>query len=175
MLNRNGDGIVCDYCGSEHNGDFVYFSFDFKENKVIHKFRREYKTVLSADMCQECMRLYNDRLKQVADVVLESERRCDVTGADMGLVDHIYYRCYVARVTVSIENQPFKCLKCEKVRMPDDGPCEDCEENTKLKRDASLDVDHHHVVLNFSEQIFSDFKDHLERMKKSGTNEWTNA
>ncbi len=172
MLNHTGDGIFCDYCGAPETGDFMYYSFDFKENKVMNKFRKEYDQTLTADVCQTCMKLFSERLKQVSEIHEESERRCDVTAEDMGLTDHDYYKCYVSEAHVSIEGQPYKCLKCNESRDPDQGPCENCEEGQKLYRQAEIRVDEHFVVLNFSPRIYNEFQSHLETVKRIGENEW---
>lgn len=174
MLSHTGDGIYCDYCGAPYTGDFSYYSFDFKENKVVDRFRNEYDQTLTADLCQSCMNLFRDRLNQVSEIVVESERRCDVTGEDMGLDDHEYYKCYVSEVHVNLSDQPYKCLKCHETRDPDEGPCDECEEGTKLYREAKVDADEHFVVLNFSKRIYKKFIDHLDSVRKIGENEWIN-
>ncbi len=172
MLNDTKDGIICDYCGAEHKGDFVYYSFDFKRNVVMNKFRKEYELALSADVCESCMRLFTERLDDVSKIIVESEKRCDVTGEDMGIEDHEYYRCYVSKVVVDMNSQPYECTKCGKNRGINDGPCQDCDESSQLIRKADVNVDDSFVVLNFSQSIFDKFKSHIETLRKAGAEAW---
>lgn len=172
MLNSNGDGIICDYCGNEPSCDFTYYSFDFKLVRVVNRFKKEYEQVLSADLCHECMKLFTDRLVDVSKVVKETEARCDVTGEVITSPDCVFYKCYVSKIDVALSTQPYKCVSCKKERRVEDGPCPDCSVNN-LERIAAVTVDQDFVQLNFSKRIFELFESRLNNLKLIGANQWT--
>lgn len=172
MKNNSGDGIICDYCSSEKSNDFEYFSYDFYLLKVLNKFKKTYGNKLSCDLCSSCNKLFRDRLLDVAEVVpTQSESRCDVSGENMGLDDHDYYKCKITRVSVSISDQDYICEKCGKNINIDNGPCSECNNNVLIKN-ARVDTDNDYLELNFSEYMFNKFKNHIEIIKNSGDNKW---
>lgn len=170
MKNQTNDGILCDYCGDESKGDFVYYSFDFHKIYITGQVPKLDDAVsYTADLCEQCMGLFRGRLLEVSGAVHESPTRCDVTGADCsGVVQ--YYRCCISKISVSFEGQDYKCSGCGKASSPQAGPCE-CG-NDKLVRNAAVNADKEYLELNFSQDIFSKFEEHIKHTSALGDAEW---
>jgi len=174
MKNQNNDGIFCDYCGSEVKGDFIYYSFDFYEIKIMNKFTRSSDaTVMSVDLCEMCMELFRQRLLNVAGVVQQSPTRCDVTGKNFGTHDQVYYKCKISSVEVDLSGQPYLCAKCNKPRDPQAGPCECSSDARELIKIADVRQDDGYLELIFCSEIFAKFKKHVEYIGNLGEAEWS--
>lgn len=175
MKNKSNDGILCDYCGDESRGDFIYYSFDFKRINVNDKgFTSELEALEhSVDLCERCTELFRQRLLDVAEKVPESPNRCDVSGGCFPKRNSSFLKCLISKVTVNISGQPYICASCDKSRQPSEGPCE-CGDGDKLIREAKVDVDPRYLELNFMEETFQKFKKHVNFIQGLGESEWTN-
>lgn len=172
MKNSTNDGIMCDYCGDEVKGDFVYYSFDFRGMRINGNFIiKDDGLALSADICEKCMELFRQRVIQVSEHVSESSTRCDISGDDVRN-EAKFYACAISKASVDISHQPYKCGSCGKERMLESGPCS-CGNGMKLVRGAAVTVDGEYLKLNFSKTMFDRFKAHTDHIKGIGDAEWT--
>lgn len=174
MKNDKGDGILCCYCGEEYKEDFTYYSLDFSRvNFIANVPTKSDDVILSCDLCERCMELFKQRIIQVADKIPQSIGRCDVTGEqNLDASNKSYYVCKVDKIVVQLSNKPYKCIKCDKDRSIQEGPC-DCG-SVQFYKDADQDVDESHLDLNFSSDIFTEFRRHIEYIRNIGDEEWTN-
>lgn len=168
MKNQTNDGVSCDYCADDAKNDFIYYSFDFYEVQTTDKTSRLSSTAsYTADLCERCMELFRIRLRAVAETVVESLTRCDVTGA---ACSGQYYKCRISKVVVNLSGQQYVCSACNKPTDPQSEPCTcGCD---KLIRNASVGVDKEYLELNFSSEIFSKFVDHIKHTSELGDVEW---
>jgi len=166
------DALRCDFCADEVKGDFVYYSLDFKEVTIANRMARESENeCLSADLCERCMELFRQRVIEIAKQIPESPSRCDVSGGDFS-TELRFYRCYVSKVIVSTMGQSHVCVACGKPRQLQEGPCP-CAEGSKLVLEAKVDADRKYLMLNFCEQMYNRFKEHLSSVAARGEAQWS--
>lgn len=164
MRNQSGDGIVCDYCGSEDKLDFTYYSYDFEQVDVVNGLARPHGRVgLSTDLCSDCMEVFRERVRMASRPPTPGLLRCDISGADITGKSFTYYKCPITEAVVVLSNRPYCCSKCNKTRRPEDGPC--CEDS-HLIRSAEVRTDDKYLELNFSQDMFQKFVEHIEQTRK---------
>lgn len=163
MRNASGNGIICDYCGDEFHTDFIYYSFDFHKVQVTNWIKRVMPSVeLSADLCEDCMESYRERIKAASTTPTPNQFNCDISGEIIQTPNFIYHRCLVSKATVTLSREPFRCPKCGKDCNPDDGPCKTCGP-TVLQQKAQIEVDDKYLELNFSDGMYTKFVSHVKK------------
>lgn len=169
----NGGSLSCDYCGLVVSIDFVYYSFDFRLVKVNNWVKNQSNEVIfSVELCEGCMELYRERVKQAYVPPAINRFSCDISGEVISVSSFEYYRCQVSRVEVALSATPYTCETCSKPRDPKAGPCDKCTAETKLLRNAEPKIDDRYLDINLSTATFDKFKKHIE-YAKTGVNEWS--
>jgi hypothetical protein len=168
VKNRDNDGVICDYCSLEVRNDFTYYSFDFQEIQVIQWRKQPGDHVFSADLCEECLKAYQERITKAYVAPSPNRFSCDISGEVISQPDFKYYSCNVSKVAVSIS--PLRC-QCGQDRDPKDGPCPKCK-SSQLQRGVDVKVDDAYLTINFSERTFNLFRQHIENNAKLGEAEW---
>lgn len=171
MKNHVGNGIFCDYCGSETVDVFVYYSFDFIKVAMVNKnfLRVVDNDVCSIDICSNCIELFKKRLLQIANKIPEKPTRCDVTGKDFSN-DSVFYKCSISKVSVDVNKYVLICSSCNE-ELNDGDVCK-CGSN-EVFREAKVDVDDKYLELNFCSDIFAKFIAHVNYVKNIGDKAWT--
>lgn len=174
MRNKEGDGIVCDYCSMQVRGDFTYYSLDIYNVSVTRRIKDiSQSPSVSVDFCESCMDLYREQIKKAYRPPAPNQFSCDVSGEVIRADDFNYGRCLVSKVDVVLSSAQFKCNGCSKPRDPKEGPCSKCTGEFKLIKDADVSVDDKYLEFNFSNTMLGKFRDHLEKVKKIGASEWS--
>lgn len=169
MQNENKDGIYCDYCNKPVNGDFIYYSFDFRRCRYIGgSISYDDDLCLTADLCSSCMKLYENRIIEIYSAPKPGQIRCDITGNSIKSgVD--FYKCFIAKVDVAISSGIYKCTECGKTLNVSNGPC--CNGASAI-REANVNVDDKFLDLIFDSQSYEEFKRHLDHVKTIGADGW---
>lgn len=172
MRNDAGDGIYCDYCNFKQSDDFIYYSFDFTNVHNINGSHHKDDIIqLSSDLCYKCMKLYEDRVKQIYQAPIPGVIRCDITGHQLSGEQYDYYRLSISKVTISLDGAEYKCDGCGEVVSIKDKPCK-CGASI-AKATASVDVDENFIDLFICDSAYNEFCNQLEFARNIGADEWT--
>jgi hypothetical protein len=163
MLNQAGNGIICDYCGSNHDTDFTYYSFDVYKVTVANSVKDiGTDIILSADLCSDCMDLYADRVKAAYKPPKKGVFTCDVSGQEIPATNLVYYRCLVTKAVVALSKAGYTCKQC---KTPKSGERCKCGSNVFV-RQADPHVDKNFLELNFSQLVYDQLAAYLDETKK---------
>jgi len=165
------DKLCCDYCGEILDGDFYYYSFDFKEINVQNMAVSVKDGIFSADVCNDCMESYKQRVKQAYKPPDKDAIYCDISGEKLS-GNILYYLCIITRVDVRFSGKLYYCEVCKQNKKVSNIPCEECPENHQLTRNADVKKDEEHFEFNFSKQMYDLFVNHVDIIKKRGIEEW---
>jgi hypothetical protein len=148
----------------QYNTDFIYYSFDFN---LITPQQASGGVILSADVCQECLDAYAERIKANYKPSQPSKVFCDISGEQIA---GPYYLCKISKVAVQMSNKQFECSKCHSP-IGADKKCGKCADGVAI-RHANVDVDEDFLEVNFSNKMFVMFKQHIDKMKLVGDTSW---
>lgn len=119
-------GVKCDLCGTEHVGDFTYYSLDVREVPVLNNKHAtgisNLPVIFSLDSCHKCITQTGDTIK-IHYKPTKSGVNCDLCGSEMR-GDFSFYYINVSSVTVDISGGQIKCLACDKKLATADKPCQ---------------------------------------------------
>jgi len=148
-------GIACDYCHSEINYDFVYYSWDFRRIRMVNNTRLTGNgdIILSIDICDRCMDIFKDRIRVAYKPPSGNNIYCDISGAQIPLDNSEYYLCNVTEVKIKFSDAKLMCVKCNNP-MVENQPCGKCGSLTADFK-ATINADDKYLEIVFSDRMFS--------------------
>ena len=138
-------GIKCDLCKNILAGDFIYYSYDFKEVKVNENIiiPRSQIVIFSLDVCLRCSERICTLVKTNYQPTIVGIN-CDICGCKLR-GSFIYYYCDISEVKVSYSNSRLTCIKCNRIVSDDNKPCH-CG-GVVMRRKAAVSIDNKYLQL----------------------------
>ncbi len=176
MLLNDNSGIGCDHCGTTHNRDFEYYSWDFRHVDVFENRRPSLDAILierpafSLDICAACFQSFK-RIIVANYGKLMSEKRmpqtkmvCEWTGVFMQ-GNFEYYHVNVTKADVRLTGQPHVCTECNTKAFDSAAACKKCG-SKKFICHASVETIQRFVELNISVEAFKEFTEKAAEVRR---------
>lgn len=156
-------GIGCDHCGTIHNNDFTYYSFDFRLVSVFDNRRPPLDhiysdpVIFSLDICPACFASISAEVVKNYSKIMSPQRKvrvdtvCEMSGKSM-VGTYNYYHVDVTKVVVKTTGQPRICRKCKAKTFEFDKVCA-CQNNTFVCA-ASVSPTSRFVEINLCEDVY---------------------